>query len=211
MYHHLWDIVIKFWVWNLTGLKSSNVFSKVVYIPNSRIIVERKSKSSNVRFIFSHFVCRMSTRNAQRKMLFSTGEFRGGLFREWFLQTSCQKAVWKTLIHAFNGMRAFFLQQNAVLSLARNIGKISVLIGILLYACLRTKCLSWIYIYKNLILSVFRAKAKKYIFTYNVLVSYIYLQKLDFERFSRQSKNFFQTCSNPYKSLKIFFFWFIES
>ena len=144
----------------LTRLKSSNVFSKVVYIPNSRILVERKLKSFKMSFIFSNFVCRMSTTNAQRKMLFLTREFRGGSFREWFLQTSCQKAVWKILIHAFTGILPVFLEQNAVLSLARNIGKISFLTGIVLYAHLHRKYLSHIYT----------------------------SQKLDFERFSRQSK-----------------------
>ena len=40
--------------------------------------------------------------------------------------------------------------------------------------------------------------------------SFYMSEKLDFERFLRQSKNLFHMCGNPYKTLK-FSFWFSEN
>ena len=71
----------------------------------------------------------------------------------------------KRFVRVSFGMRAFFLKQHAVSSLARNIGKISFFT---LFARYSTLC----------------------IFIQNVFVSYIYFQKPDFERFSRQSKKY---------------------
>ena len=97
-------ILPNFYVWILTGLRSSNVFSKIVCIPNSRILVERKSKSSKINFILSQFVCLMSTRILRRRMFFWTRQFRGRVFSEWFLQSITRKDVWKTLTHILKGI-----------------------------------------------------------------------------------------------------------
>ena len=71
----------------------------------------------------------------------------------------------KRFVRVSFGMRAFFLKQQAASSLARNIGKISFFT---LFARYSTLC----------------------IFIHNVFVLYIYFQKPDFERFSRQSKKY---------------------
>ena len=110
MYHHAWAIFTYFCVWNLTGLKSSNVCSEVAYVSNSRISVERKLKSSKTNFIFSQFVCLMATRNSRRRMFFWTRQFRDGVFSKWFLQSITRKVVCKTLTHILKGMN--LLQSN---------------------------------------------------------------------------------------------------
>ena len=113
----------KFYVWILTGLRSSNVLSKIVCIPNSRILVEWKSKSSKMDFNLLQFACRMSTRNSQRKMLFWTREFIGGLFKKCF-QNTTGMVVRKTLIFDLKEMNLLIFKEKATFSLARKTLKI---------------------------------------------------------------------------------------
>ena len=121
--HKLCYILPNFYVCILTGLTSSNVFSKIVCIPNSRILVEWKSKSSKMDFNLLQFACRMSTRNSQRKMLFWTREFIGGLFKKCF-QNTTGMVVRKTLIFDLKEMNLLIFKEKATFSLARKTLKI---------------------------------------------------------------------------------------